>query len=507
MCALLVLAACGDRVTAPEDPVPPPVVNSGPELQLGNAAVTATRTVETYTVESGHRTLRSRLQRTFVLGDDAGVDRRDVLGDADASAVDRLLKLPVGGLVAPAERRPLDLAGRWRTRGKVSGFPGVEVEQEGIGDAPASELRYSRDGRPALRVVQEWRRAGSSWELVRRETTSPDGSYRDVVDVARPTLGSWARGGSTRPIRLGLAAYSEEDECAPCAAERKAANEALQTFLFADAAGLLICAFTPLPADVLACTLAALKATELYVKFLAAVKARDDCLARSQTASLVGAVASFRDTISRSRRSEIERVIGGSGAVCEEESSDPTSGGSGSDGSLGGYWISICETTYYGYCDTWTGECYITGSETNCWQEWRNAAVVASSDERQGTDRLLIVATGRTRDEAPVRLVRRHSPEPLDFALVDTTRASANDLGAIVAVFQAQRGAGVAVPPSGSHSIAGAFSPSDGWERGARRQFDGLLQALKRAPASDTPGIGTVRSLELAVPRVQVQRR
>jgi hypothetical protein len=504
---LVALVACGDRIGAPEDQVPPPVVTRGPELQFGTGTITATRTVETYRIESGRSVLQSRRQRTFHPGADASIDRRDVHVDAEILDADRLLDLPIVGLVAPPERHALDIAGHWRSRDPVGAFSGVEVEQEGVGDAPASELRYSRDGRLTLRVRQHWRRAGNVWELMWRETTSPDGSYRDVVDVVRPAVRSPVPRASTTPVRVGLAALSEEEECGPCAAEIKAANEALRTFLFADAAGMLACALTPPPADLLACSVAALKAAELYVKFLSAVKTRDECLARSAYATLFEAKVALRDTGAGEPLSGVELIGGTRSSVCEEQSPTPTGGGSGSDGSAGGYWISICETTYYGYCDTWTGECYITNSQTNCWQEWQNAAIVAGSEERPSTDVLLLVATGRTRDDAPVRLIRRGDPDAQDFVVVDTTRASAQDLGAIVAVFQAQRAAGVVAPSHGSHSVAHGFVPSGQWESGARRHFDGLLVALKRAPASETAGIGTVRSVRLTVPRIQVQRR
>jgi hypothetical protein len=54
-----------------------------------------------------------------------------------------------------------------------------------VGDEPASVLVFVKNGQQIATIRRTWSRRARTWVLEHQETTTADGSYRDIIDVKR----------------------------------------------------------------------------------------------------------------------------------------------------------------------------------------------------------------------------------------------------------------------------------------------------------------------------------
>jgi hypothetical protein len=291
--ALAALASCGDEPTLPRSPSERPAAQArltyDPwRARAGAEEVTVTRRTEAFETRGGKRVSTGRRVKVTTLGRDVvGAKRGDrvptAAGQPDAAAVH---DLPPVGLTFGSRRSALGKNVAWKNRHALAGVPGVEVEVQGVGDAPASVLRYYRGGTLERTVTQSYRHRGNRWELLQRETTTPDGRLRDLLTV------EWGGGApeSDFPfLRAPSPGETEdwladpftalEEDCDPCKALREAKDAAFESFLWKDAAFALICFFTPPPGNVVACLTASIAVAEAFSAFVKADSAYDQCMA------------------------------------------------------------------------------------------------------------------------------------------------------------------------------------------------------------------------------------
>lgn len=143
----------------------------------------------------------------------------------------------------------------------------VLVAADGRGDEPAGTLRYFRNGVLELVVTQTWKASWRGWDLRRRETSKPDGSYRDVIEVERN--GDLTGNGTLAPeLTLAMpSAFGQSPEARaqdicdetgdPCADKYEDWQDALSDAYWSTAEMILFCAVIPPPFDLVACSVAA----------------------------------------------------------------------------------------------------------------------------------------------------------------------------------------------------------------------------------------------------------
>ena len=176
----------------------------------------------------------------------------------------------------------------------------------------------------------------------------------------------------------------------------------------------------------------------------------------------------------------------------------PNGGGGG-----GGMWQTVCVEYEVGYYYPDTGERVVLASWTECYQI--AAQMVASAQSTSpAQDKVALIASGRTRDAAAARVVRRPTG---DAIVVDTTRATAKDLGAAIAALQALRSSGTSVPSGGDMAVGRDFGVSSDWDQKDGRDLDVALKVLRLMPIRDVEGYGARRSHALSIQRVRVGRK
>ena len=197
LAAVTLASACADGARPVTGPGVGPAVTSG--VRSAQPAFAIERTVE-ITV----RGVRHTATRTIHLRP----------GGRESSAESGPPAVPRGSLLDLALRAPLprlSARGSGRRAGEAwidrrSKRGGTDVmEERGVGDAPAHEVRVIRNGRLVYRRTQVWRRASGAYELLRQEVEM-DG-YREVLTVVRP-LHLPSRGSPFRGARPGGAAQS-----------------------------------------------------------------------------------------------------------------------------------------------------------------------------------------------------------------------------------------------------------------------------------------------------------
>ena len=301
--AVIMIAACSDQGSTPVAPVARATTPFG--VGAGNPAdqgtVTIKRTIEVRDpdqtgVAVGAPPRLVRREKTISMGSgqvtirDEDVRMKAALAAAPRQSATTIDDLPVAGLSFPAGTPSLTQSIRpWRRVAPLPDHPELSVEASGVGEAPASTIRYSKYGVTTLVVSQAWELSTRQWNLVRREMFTPDGSFHELVVVTRRGAQSpssvespreWARGA----WRLGAGAPSfdvfsdDEEDCKPCKALEDAAADALASLYVTIVATGLICAFTPPAANILACWVAMTAVEQSYIKFNRAVETRNDCL-------------------------------------------------------------------------------------------------------------------------------------------------------------------------------------------------------------------------------------
>lgn len=362
--ALATLTACADPVAGPTNAADPAAPDGAVSYEAWNAKpnderFTVTRTIERFENRGGRLVSTGRRVRVSRLGRDVvGVKRGDRVPQTEPrSDPADALDLPPVGLTWSARRGAPTLGVPWSNRHALAGVPGVEVEASGVGDGPAATLRYFQNGSLARTVTQSYRRREGRWELVRRETTTPDGTYHEVVVVAGPpsvqsaTAFSFRRGPEADDDFGALTTFGglalDDEDCDPCKALREAKNAAFEAFIWADAAAILVCTLTPPPADVLACWAATLKASEAYSKFAKADSAYDDCMRNPPKCPCTTKTEPI--TMAAPPTGSADRAAIPPDAAfldeCEDTSTTPATGGGGGGSGTGGI-----QTCYY---DIW----------------------------------------------------------------------------------------------------------------------------------------------------------
>jgi hypothetical protein len=183
--------------------------------------------------------------------------------------------IPIPGLsVAARQRGKRSLAARladpnaeWQTSHRMAEDSTMLVTASGRGDEPAHTIQYFRNGVLDLVVTQDWKPSWRGWDLVRRVTEKPDGSYRDVINVERrggPDSGPMADLASSS-LNLALSAGARTDDVCddtdnPCQDKYDAWQEALSDAEWSAAEAAIICAFSPPPIDLIGCALATARA-------------------------------------------------------------------------------------------------------------------------------------------------------------------------------------------------------------------------------------------------------
>ena len=83
--------------------------------------------------------------------------------------------------------------GHWTATHPYGDGTDATLEASGDNDEPASVVRLIRNGHLVGTVRRTFQRDAMSWELVRQESTTEDGRYRDVIEVKRKDGGvkSW----------------------------------------------------------------------------------------------------------------------------------------------------------------------------------------------------------------------------------------------------------------------------------------------------------------------------
>jgi hypothetical protein len=191
----------------------------------------------------------------------------------------------------------------------------------------------------------------------------------------------------------------------------------------------------------------------------------------------------------------------------EALSCDGGSGGGGSEG----YFRHICITTIWGYYDPATGTYEIHGIDTYCYAVRVNAALTAalSAVERldwttspaalAGQRSIAIVATGRD-ERAPARAVWLARPGAQPVVLVDTTRATVEDLGKAIAAAEVMLETRRQPPTHDVEVSAGSIEWSENWSS-ARGGLQQVLSSLRDAPQRMVPGMGSRRAVTIPLPR------
>lgn len=301
--ALMAIAGCSDRMDSPVGPVAPGASPMGVGVGTGNpgdqGTVTITRTTDVRPpggagLPAGAPSNVVHRKQSFEMGTARVTVRSEdvrllmALRAKAAASPTSLADLPVSGLSVPAGAQSLrDANNPWRRTAPVAGEPGGLVESNGTGDAPASTIRYMRNGDVVMVIEQQWELWKRQWNLVRRETRMTDGSLHDVIDVSRAGRSGLALQSPREwaPARLpvgGASAafdiYGEEYEvCDACRTLRKNAEEALVNSLIKDGLAVAACAWAPLGVTLPVCAAALGVMAEALVKVLRAASDLMDC--------------------------------------------------------------------------------------------------------------------------------------------------------------------------------------------------------------------------------------
>lgn len=274
--AVALVAAChdGPPPVAPVAIPPSPAALAG-GIPASDERVTITRTVETSVPdEKGKDKPRkvTRRTRTFTRGAGRVAARPGspaVPHPTGASGLPPVrrdtLDVPDQLLTAPA--LPTSVLGAtmpWTHEASVASDPGLVIVSDGEGGAPASRLRIMRNGILTATTAQSWEFWEGRWNLVRRETVTPDGSLRDVIDVKRSgrrgagqlSSAAWARATSVRGgVGAPLFDY-ESDDCDLCGQQRINVTDALEKLAAAELGIATACWLLPPPLNAPACSAA-----------------------------------------------------------------------------------------------------------------------------------------------------------------------------------------------------------------------------------------------------------
>jgi hypothetical protein len=297
--AVALVAACHDG----PPPVAPVAITSSPAALAGGVPasderVTITRTVETSIPdENGRDKPRKVTRRTRTYTRGAGrVAVHSASPDApgrprrSASAATRrdTLNVPDQLLTAPAARTSVLAASMpWTRQAPVASDPGLVVISDGEGGAPASRMRFMRNGILTATTTQTWEFWEGRWNLVHRETVTPDGSLRDVIDVKRTgrhgvgqlSSAAWARETASHgAIGAPLFDY-QSDDCDQCGLQRIAVTAALEKLAAAELSIAAACWILPPPFNAAACSAALMASLVVAADADRAIAELDLCLA------------------------------------------------------------------------------------------------------------------------------------------------------------------------------------------------------------------------------------
>jgi hypothetical protein len=196
-------------------------------------------------------------------------------------------------------------------------------------------------------------------------------------------------------------------------------------------------------------------------------------------------------------------------AEAEVDSCDGEGSGTGS-GDSNGYWRYICVTTIWGMYNPSTGEYEIHGIETRCYGSYVSQTILGDFGVGGRTDwttslgstgsrrSITVIATGPD-DRAPARAIWLARAGSQPAVLVDTTRATVEDVAKAIAAAEVLV-ATHARPPSKDTEIS---VRSIEWNRNwhaARGGIERMLADLGSAPERNVAGYGQVRALTIPLP-------
>ena len=360
---LIAVAACSDGappVVAPLQQGQQPTIPVG-KVPESDERVIVTRTTEAqgYAAEGQARPPRERRTKIFTFGagtysiaHDSGAVVQGALKARVRAKPTSVDDLPIIGLTVPARRTSFrNAVVPWRRVIPLSDDSATVIESFGTGDAPPSVMRVSRDGVTTMTITQEWELWQRQWNLVRRESMTPDSSVREVIDVKRTgrtgtalqSSADWSRtvgrGGALTP---SFDIYGDDDDCGRCGRELIAAESAAAKSIAKDFAAVLACALAPAAVTIPACVAALAVAVDAALDAVSAAMQLDLC---TRTAPPCPPKKSPTGECS-------VRSAGGHGLTASL--SCGSTGGSGGGGSTGPSYHIMC--TYYYEYDMATGD-------------------------------------------------------------------------------------------------------------------------------------------------------
>lgn len=363
---LVAVAACSDGAVPPVAPTRAtslPLAGAG-RTPESDEQVTVTRTIEVQppTIPGQDTPSPVRRVKTITFGartvaaPNADLSIGGALKVRSRPKIASVEDLPIVGLTEPV--RLTSFRGAvvpWRRSVRMPDDLAMTVEMFGTGDAPASMIRFVRNGTVVLTVTQEWELWQRQWNLLRRETTTPDRSLHEVVEVTRvgrsgtalQSTVAWAQSfGQERSLSPSFDYYGEDDDggCLACAALVNAAQAKYLKFMITDAAALAACLLAPTGAALPACFAATAIAATAFVDYQQARWDRDDC--KNDPAKCPPPAPPGGPSCARRGVSNIGLTL-----TCS-----PGSGGGGGGGDTGGSPSTEYYCTYYYEYDLYSGE-------------------------------------------------------------------------------------------------------------------------------------------------------
>lgn len=295
---LIAVAACSDGappVVAPLQQGQQPTIPAG-RIPDSDERVIVTRTIDAQgsAADGQARPPGERRTKTYTFGagtmsvpHDSGLVVQGALKARVRAKVTSIDDLPMVGLTVPARRTSFrNAVVPWRLVIPMSDDSATVIESFGTGDAPPSMMRISRNGVTTMTIRQEWELWQRQWQLVRRETISPDSSFREVIDVKRTgrtgtalqSSADWSRtlgrGGALTP---SFDIYGDEEGCGRCGKELIEAKAAGLQSVAKTAAAAAACALAPAAVTVPACVAALALAVDAAIDAVAAAMELDLC--------------------------------------------------------------------------------------------------------------------------------------------------------------------------------------------------------------------------------------
>lgn len=129
------------------------------------------------------------------------------------------------------------------------------------------------------------------------------------------------------------------------------------------------------------------------------------------------------------------------------------------------------------------------------------AAMAQPVQATSGALRVSLVGRGGSPGRPSIEVIRRRHPAPLNVIAVDTTAATARDLAAAIALFNALRQEYGDVMPTDVRAVPESYTPGNSWEGSAFKLWvENQLGRVRAGRLRNVPGFGTVRVADVTLP-------